>query len=234
MKILWALTVSTCLFAHNRPFVTCDTSSNGYFFSDRSRDGNLASSHAIEHCKNHPQTNNAECRANIACSDAYANPMVTCSTSSNSYHFADKSRDREVASSQTIRKCKQHPETSNDECRANIRCDDTRARPMISCNTSSNGYRFSDQSRDRDVAVSHAISKCKQHPETSNDQCRANIACSDSRANPMVFCDTSSNGYRFSDSARDSSVARSHAIKKCTDHRSTANDECRANISCHH
>ncbi len=216
-------------------YVTCNTSSNGYSFSDKSRDSSVARAHALRQCSNHSRTSNDECNANISCGDdAYSNPMVTCATESNGYSFSDVSRSSSLSRSHAIKACNKHSRTSNDECNANVSCNDgSYARPMVKCSTSSNGYSFSDKSRDKAISWDHAVKQCKNHSRTSNNECSANVTCNDGASYPaMVKCSTESNGYSFSDRSRDPSISSSHAISQCKKHSRTSNDECSANLYC--
>lgn len=226
------ITLMTSFSAFSMGMVSCETSSNGYSFSDQSYDRYLAERQSIDKCTKHSQTTNDECFANIACSDSYSRPMITCSTSSNGYSFSDISRDASVASRESIKKCTNHSQTSNDECNANISCNDNYERPMVTCSTSSNGYSFADQSRDPMLASRESIKKCTSHSQTTNDECNVNISCDNAPSRPMVACSTSSNGYNFRDEARDTSVAIKQSVLKCTNHSQTNNAECNANIIC--
>lgn len=159
--------------------VSCETSSNGYRFADESRDASLARQQTISHCTSSPYTTNAECSANIWCNDqGYYPPMVTCGTSSNGYQFTDESRDVSLARAQAISKCSASPYTTNDECTANVGCNDRGYYPpFVTCTTMSNGYRFSDESRDQFVAQRQAVAQCTRSPYTNNRECEANVAC---------------------------------------------------------
>jgi hypothetical protein len=173
--------------AYQRPMISCETSSNGLRFNEQSRDRNVAINQIIRQCTSDSRTSNDECNANVACNDTMANPMVSCSTISNGLTFTDQSRDRNVAINQIIRQCTQDSRTSNDECSANISCDDSMPAPMITCSTSSRGLRFSDQSRDRNVAMNQTINQCTRDSRTSNAECSANLYCDsgDQYPNPL-------------------------------------------------
>jgi hypothetical protein len=224
-----------------RPMVRCETSSNGYWFSDESRDPELAKRETTRKCRESRSTNNEECSANVACDGQYARPMVTCETSSNGYRFSDESRDPDLAKREATRQCRENRSTNNAECDANVACRGGHGRgdrgerrnPMVRCETSSNGYRFSDESRDRELAKREATRQCRENRSTNNQECTANVACDDEYPRPMVRCETSSNGYRFSDESRDPALARSEATRQCRENRSTNNEECNANVACY-
>jgi hypothetical protein len=212
--------------------ITCSTSSNGYNFSDESLDRELAKTQSINHCTSSSYTVNAECRANVLCSDEYNRPMIQCTTSSNNYDFSAESRDRSVAVTSAVNKCAASSYTSNDECRSNVACNDGYNAPMVQCTTSSNGYNFADQSRDPVVAKNQTINQCAASSYTSNAECRANVSCQGEYSAPMVQCETSSNGYRFNDESRDPEVAKTSTLNLCTASSYTNNAECRANLWC--
>jgi len=216
-------------------FVKCSTSSNGYSFSDKSRDASLALEHAVSQCKSHSRTSNAECSVNVSCNDgSYTAPMVRCNTSSNGYSFHDETRSAALSKKHAIKKCTAHSRTSNAECNANVACNDgSIVNPIVKCQTSSNGYSFSDKSRDINLSTKHAIAQCKEHSKTSNAECDVNVSCNDGSIAPaMVRCETSSNGYRFSDKSRSAALSSSHAITQCKKHSKTSNAECSVNVSC--
>jgi hypothetical protein len=55
--------------SYNLPMITCSTFSNGINFSDESRDSSVARANVAGQCRDNQRTNNAECDANIMCSD---------------------------------------------------------------------------------------------------------------------------------------------------------------------
>lgn len=234
---MMSLLASVSAFSDNRDgssygMVSCTTSSNGYNFNDESLDRYLAKSQTIAHCLSNQSTNNEECQVNATCDGEYAREMVSCSTTSNGYKFFDESRDSQVSKSHAIAQCVANQSTNNDECSVNVACSDRPSRPMVTCSTSSNGYNFSDETRDSLTSRSHAIAKCVANQSTNNSECNANVSCSDGPARPMISCSTSSNGYRFNDESRDPEVARAETAKKCIANQSTNNAECNANIIC--
>lgn len=229
-----ALIASQSVFAYNN-YVSCNTSSNGYSFSDRSRDASLARRNALASCQGHSRTSNDECRVNVSCDNDYnVSPMVTCSTSSNGYSFSDVSRDASLTRGMVAKACQAHSRTTNEECSVNVSCNDgSYTRPMVTCSTSSNGYSFSDVSRSAELTSRSAISQCSAHSRTSNAECSVNVSCNDgSIVRPMVKCTTESNGYSFSDQSRSIRVTTDSVIKSCQGHSRTSNEECRANIYC--
>ena len=166
--------------------------------------------------------------------DRFEPPIYTCSTNSNGLVFSNQSRDVYLARQTVQQQCQADQRTSNDECNANVACNDgSPVPPIITCTTSSNGLTFSDESRDPNIARQHAQAQCSADQRTSNDECNANIACNDgSRTNPMITCSTTSNGLNFSDISRDPNVARQHAQTQCIADQRTSNNECNANIAC--
>ncbi len=161
------------------PMISCTTSSNGFNFTDQSRDPSLARSEAIRQCQASAATSNQECSANVACNDgSYYHPMISCGTTSNAYNFTDQSRDPSLARSEAIRQCQASAATNNQECSANVACNDGQYyAPFVSCTTSSNGYNFTDQSRDPSLARSEAIRQCQASAATNNQECSANVYC---------------------------------------------------------
>ena len=116
--LLLSFSASAC-----RPFISCETTSNGRHYSDESRDSSLARSSAINQCTSSSYTSNPECRANVVCGDdLYTSPMMRCETSSNGRNYSDESRDEALAQASAIRKCTGSSYTSNAECRANYYC----------------------------------------------------------------------------------------------------------------
>ena len=217
------------------PIYTCSTTSNGLVFSNQSRDVYLARQTVQQQCQADQRTSNDECNANVACNDGSpVPPIITCSTSSNGLTFSDESRDPNIARQHAQAQCSADQRTSNDECNANIACNDgSRTNPMITCSTTSNGLNFSDISRDPNVARQHAGAQCIADQRTSNDECNANLICNDGRPiPPMMICSTFSRGLTFSDESRDPNVARQHAQAQCIADQRTSNNECNANIAC--
>lgn len=53
----------------NRPMISCTTSSNGLEFLDESRDPWVARSNVTAQCRSNQRTSNAECDANVMCSN---------------------------------------------------------------------------------------------------------------------------------------------------------------------
>lgn len=221
-------------------FVRCQTDSNGLDFIDESRSTQVARSQAIKHCTDNRQTSNDECMANVFCNDGSSYmAMAVCSTESNGLEFSDRSRDMRVATAHAIKICKDHPKTSNDECDANLICKEetgnviTPVNKMVSCNTTSNGLRFIDESRDIAVARTHVIDQCVKDAKTTNEECRANLFCTDgSFYAPMMICETNSKGLVFSDESRDANLTTQLIVASCKKHASTNNDECQRNVTC--
>lgn len=104
---------------------------------------------------------------------------------------------------------------------------------MITCRTSSNGYEFSNESRDRTVAISELIDECASYDAVSDAECKANVSCNDGLNYPkMMVCTTSSNGYEFSNESRSRDVAISGLVSECTSYDEVSDAECKANVLC--
>jgi hypothetical protein len=60
---------------------------------------------------------------------------------------------------------------------------------FVTCETSSNGRNFSDESRDRIRSLSSATRQCSASRYTSDRECNANVICSDTlMVRPMIMC----------------------------------------------
>ena len=158
--------------------VTCSTSSNGFQFQNSSRSSALSRNEILQQCSNDSRTSNDECSANVYCDDDFnPAPMIQCSTSSNGQQFQDESRNPLIARQHAMSACSNDSHTSNDECSANAACTNENPAPMVTCSTFSRGINFSDESRNPEVAKSHAVSACQNDSRTTNQECSVNVAC---------------------------------------------------------
>lgn len=105
------------------PRVSCNTESNGLFFSEQGRNVWNVKQAAISSCQRSYQTTSFECSVNVSCNDgSYTAPMVRCQTRSNGQVFSDESRDQWQTRDHVIETCQHAWNTNYYQCRDNVLC----------------------------------------------------------------------------------------------------------------
>jgi len=167
-------------------------------------------------------------------SHAQAPAFVTCSTESNGVLFSKAERDPSLARSLTSGACTNDARTNNEECNANLWCnnDSIIAPPMITCRTLSNNIPFSRASRDLSLSKKLTLASCVNDAHTNNEECNANITCDGIPTPRMITCKTDSNGIKFNHSDRDANLAKTLALSSCVNDSHTNNEECNSNLWC--
>lgn len=170
---------------YDNGIISCSTFSNGLEFKNEGRDARLTLDTAINKCRMDSRTDNRECDANGACSGGgYGSnvpapaPISRCSTTSNGLNFFEESRDRELARSNAVRQCSMNSQTNNQQCQVNAVCDgEEYSRPMLRCETFSNGQQFVIESRDANSGRDLVANRCRMNSQTNNRECDANAIC---------------------------------------------------------
>lgn len=122
------------------PRVSCNTESNGLFFTESGRNSYNVRERAINSCQSSYRTTSFECRVNVSCNDgSYTAPMVRCETRSRGQVFSDESRDRFQTKNHVVSKCMNAYNTDYYQCRNNARCGSdiytTPVRPVVGFNS---------------------------------------------------------------------------------------------------
>ena len=173
-----------------------------------------------------------------AFAQAQSNFMTSCRTESVGIVFQVQDPIASIANQKVVEQCSQNSSTNNQECAANVICDDQNSWQSFHCSTVSAGKEFSYNDSNQDFASKIAVAQCQKDSSTNNSECQNNVGCTQSQSggwggNPQSYlCESVSHGTLFQSQDTIQSIALNLVIQKCSRDSSTSNAECNNNSDC--
>lgn len=107
--------------------------------------------------------------------------FVSCRTTSQGQRFENTSRSSSFSRDYALSQCRGNRTTIDRECEVNLICSDETPARLVTCETTSQGQRFENTSRDSSFSRDYALIQCRGSRTTIDRECEVNLFCDDER-----------------------------------------------------